>query len=186
MSSPAGASVAAKRLNSHPDVIKAKLEQGQLPDDLPERGFIRLSKTATRIMTGQEDVREWDNEEIRRGRRHDKNGGWRGRDPIVVPMALHQEAIRRTFEEAQEIMREGLVPAVRYLAGVIEDEDVEAKDRLKAVQMLLDRVLGKPLERVEIKGDPDPWEDAVVAAVVPLKAIEGKEAEDNASTDTGS
>jgi hypothetical protein len=88
-----------------------------------------------------------------------------------VPKALHDEAIKRTFEDAQRIMREGLVPAVTYLASIIEDDTVEAKDRLKAVQMILDRTLGKPLERVEVTGEASPWQDAIVAAVVPIVEV---------------
>jgi hypothetical protein len=165
----------AKRAVSQPHKIKEKFDEGVPREDLPQRGFVRISKVATDILIGAEDLSEWDNEEIRKGRRRDKNGGWAGRNPVVVPMALHQEAIKRTFEEAKEIFNEGLLPAVRYLTSIVEDEDVEPKDKLKAVSMILDRVLGKPVEKIEINTEPEPWEDAVVAAVVPLQAIEGKE-----------
>lgn len=168
--------IQAKRFGSQPHRIKERLDQGEDPSEVPQRGFIRVGKSVTRILTGQEDVTTWENEEIRRGRKRDKNGGWRGREPLVIPMALHEEAIKRTFEEAQELFREGLVPAVKYLTSIVEDASVEDKDKLKAVSMILDRVLGKPLERVEINTEPEPWEDAVVAAVVPLKAIETTEA----------
>jgi hypothetical protein len=160
--------VQAKRAASKPEAIKKKMAEGTPRDQLPERGFVRISKTSTDILVGCEDISEWDNEEIRRGRKRDKNGGWQGREPVVVPMALHQEAIKRTFEEAQELMREGLVPAVKYLTAIIDDPNVEAKDKLKATQMILDRVLGKAVERVEIKTGTEPWEDALVAAVVHL------------------
>lgn len=168
--------IGQKRRASRPENIKKRLAAGEDPDEVPQRGFVRLSVTATRILTDQEDLSDWDTEEIRRGRRRDKNGGWVGRSPVVVPMALHQEAIKRTFEEAQELFREGLVPAVKYLTSIVEDGDVEDKDKLKAVSMILDRVLGKPIEKVEIKSGPEPWEEAVVAAVVPLQAIDTQEA----------
>jgi hypothetical protein len=170
-----GTTVAAKRSASKPNNIRKKMDEGVPRKDLPERGYVRLGKTATDILIGEEDISEWDNEEIRRGRKRDQNGGWRGREPVVVPMALHQEAIKRTFEEAQEVLREGVLPAVKVLRDIIESEEAEDKDKLKAVQMILDRVLGKPVERVEINTEPEPWEEAVVAAVVPLAAIETKE-----------
>jgi hypothetical protein len=169
------ARIRAKRAASYPENIRKRLEAGEDPENVPKRGFVRLGPTATRVLSGQESVSDWDDDEIKRGRRRDKNGGWQGRDPVVVPMALHEEAIKRTFEEAQELFRKGLVPAVKYLTSIVENEDVEDKDKLKAVQMILDRVLGKPVERVEINTEPEPWEDAVVASVVPLAAIETKE-----------
>lgn len=179
--------VAAKRSASKPEAIKRRLEEGARPEDVPERGFVRLGITATNILTGQEDISEWDTEEIRRGRRRDKNGRWSGRSPVVVPMALHQEAIKRTFEEAQELFREGLVPAVKYLTSIIESDDVEDRDKIKAVGMILDRVMGKAVERVEIKTGTEPWEDALVAAVVPLDTVEvTTEEEENAAIDSGS
>lgn len=179
------ARVRAKRAASAPEKIKAKYEDGVPREELPQRGFVRISKVATDILIGAEDLSNWDNEEIRKGRRRDKNGGWQGRNPVVVPMALHQEAIKRTFEEAKEIFNEGLLPAVRYLTSIVEDENVEPKDKLKAVSMILDRVLGKPIEKIEINTEPEPWEDAVVAAVVPLQVIEAKEVSGNAAADEG-
>lgn len=175
----------AKRAACKPERIKRQLEDGVPLEELPERGFVRLGKTSTRILIGVDDLSEWDNEEIRRGRRRDKNGGWQGRDPVVVPMALHQEAIKRTFDEAQELMREGLVPAIKYLTGLVESDDAEDRDRIKAVSMIMDRVLGKAVERVEIKTGTEPWEDAIKAAVVPLDAIEvtTEEEDDNAAVD---
>jgi hypothetical protein len=180
-----GSSWSPKRQASKPTIIKRKLDAGVPREDTPERGVLRLSKTATDILVGIEDISTWDNEEIRRGRRRGKNGTFVGRSPVVVPMALHQEAIKRTFEEAQELMREGLVPAVKYLTAIINDPDVEPKDKLKATQMILDRVLGKAVERVEIKTGTEPWEDALVAAVVPLDVSEAtpKEEEEDAAVD---
>lgn len=183
-----GGFVSAKRSASKPEVIKRKLAEGYDPKELPERGFVRLGKTSTDILTGVEDISTWDTEEIRRGRRRDKHGGWMGRSPVVVPMALHQEAIKRTFEEAQELFREGLVPAVKYLTSIIESDDVEDRDKIKAVGMILDRVMGKAVERVEIKTGTEPWEDALVAAVVPLDTVEvtDNKEEENAAIDSGS
>lgn len=183
-----GSKVDSQRRNSQPERMSKKLDEGFNREDLPDRGFVRLGRTQTDILIGVEDISTWDNEEIRRGRKRDINGGWRGREPSVVAMALHQEAIKRTFEEAQEIMREGLVPAVKYLAAIVEDDDVEPKDRLKAVAMIMDRVLGKTPDRVEIKTGTEPWEDALVSAVVPLEVNEvtPEEEDDDASIDQGS
>lgn len=172
MGGPGDAAIRAKRAASRPERIKEKLDEGADPSDVTQRGYIRLGKSVTRILVGLEDVTTWTDEEIKRGRKRDKNGGWRGRDPVVIPMALHEEAIKRTFEEAQELFREGLVPAVRYLTSIVEDNSVEDKDKLKAVGMILDRVLGKPVERVEINTEPDPWEEVVRVAIVSKPAIE--------------
>lgn len=159
--------IRAKRRASTQGAIRKKVEEGTATGD--ERAVIRVGKANTRIMTGQDDLSEWDDEELRRGFRKDKNGQFKGRPPKVIPKAIHDELVRRTISKAQIKMRDSLEKAVDILASIAEDTAAEDKDRLKAVGMIMDRVMGKDPVPVDLKTDTPPWQMAIQAGIVTIK-----------------
>lgn len=135
----------------------------------PGRVNVSLGRTNAAILLGNEDLSLWSDEELLRGQKRSKNGVWTGRPPKVVPTAIHAELTKRRFGEVHELLRESLVDATKVLLSIIEDPDASDKDRLTAIGMLYDRVLGKPKERVEVDlvpKEPELWEKAVVDAIV--------------------
>lgn len=114
------------------------------------RGIVRLGKVNTRILAGTEDLSLWSEEELIRGKRRDKNGGWQGKVPEVVPLAVHQELTKRKLREAEETLRDNLVEAVKALVEIVKGKDVEDKDRLKAIDMVMNRVMGKEPIKIEV------------------------------------
>jgi len=72
-------------------------------------------------MMGQEDLSQWDDDEIFFGRRRDKHGKLRGAPPKMVPRALEVERIRRRQQEAIKLLKTGLVDAVALLLNVVND-----------------------------------------------------------------
>lgn len=167
--------VRAKRRASTQTAIAAKAARGEATGD--ERCLVRIGAGNTRILTGQDDLSTWSDEELREGRKRDKNGGWQGKAPVVVPKALHDELIRRTLMEANELMREDLVTAVQMLVQIATSEACEAKDRLRAISMIMDRVMGKSPDKVEISGQ-SPWLVALQAGVVNIGNGNGATADD--------
>lgn len=129
------------------------------------RTRIRLSETNTKILeTG--DLSDWDDEELIRGQRKDRNGRWTGRPPKMVPKLLHDELVRRTLERAQELMRSNLEAAVTVLTELALNPEVQPKDRLKAIEIVMDRVMGKAPERIELSATVKPWEQALAGGIV--------------------
>lgn len=165
--------IRAKRAASSPEAIKKKRDAGE---PHAERAVVRVGRRNTAILTGAEDLSEWTEEELVRGQRKDKNGKWQGRPPSVVPKAIHDELVKRTLKEGAELMRTALVPACRVLATILEDEDAEDRDKIKAATIIMDRVLGKTPERVEVHQTEEPWFDALVESIVSLP--EGSEVVD--------
>lgn len=155
--------IRARRRASQVKVLKAKAERGET--DGTERALVRMGPANTRIITGQDDLSEWDDEELRRGQRRDKNGRFQGKDPVVVPKALHDELVRRTLIQANDIMRDNLGEAVCMLVALAKSPGVEAKDRLRAISMIMDRVMGKSPDKVEISGQ-SPWLVALQGGIV--------------------
>ncbi|MGI9121194.1 MAG: hypothetical protein ACR2G7_13935 [Acidimicrobiales bacterium] len=127
---------------------------------------ISLGRTNAAILNGDEDLSLWSEEELIRGQRKARNGRWTGRKPKVVPAAVHLELTRRRMSQAYELMRDDLVAAVQVLGEVVRDPEASNRDRLKAAELIMDRVLGKATERVEVKLRPDPWEELVVEGIV--------------------
>jgi hypothetical protein len=144
-----------------------------------ERAVIRLGKSGTRVLVGLDDLSDWDDEELREGRRRSKNGTFIGKKPIVVPKALHDELVRRVMSRAQEQMRDSLMNAVNLLDQVVTDKDADNKDRLAAAKMIIDRVMGKDpvMVNVAVKAK---WETAMEDVVARLSdAIETTATEDD-------
>lgn len=107
------------------------------------RANLRLSRTNAAILAGEEDLTDWDDEEIERGQRRNKAGTWPNRRPLVVAQEVHDERIRRTMKSAHNLLRESTYVAVVLLRAVVEDEDASYNYRLQAAGMILERTLPK-------------------------------------------
>ncbi len=143
--------------------IKRRIEKGE---PAPERARIYLGKTNTNILVGKNDVSDWTEEELQMGRRQSKNGTFSGRPPVVVPKAVHDELVKRTLNNAQEHMRQNLEGVVEVLVTIATGSGIEPKDRLKAISMIMDRVMGKVPDTVNLKPDA-PWVQAITDGIVP-------------------
>lgn len=148
-----------------------------------ERGIVRVSPTATNILCGDEDISLWDEEELRAGRRKDKNGRFSGGPPVVVPKVLHDELVRRTLSRAEELMRENLYAVIEVICEIAQDKTVDAKDRIAASKIIIDRVMGK--EPIKIEGYiKSKWEIALEGAIVSLGSSPVLDLPDSAVRDT--
>jgi hypothetical protein len=125
----------------------------------------RMGKTNTNILTGADDLSEWSDEELRMGQRKDHRGKWGGAKPKVIPRALYNELMRRQLGEAQQKLNDALGDAVDMLVSIVNGADVDARDRLKAIGMIMDRSMGKEAVKVEIT-EKKRWEVALERSIV--------------------
>jgi hypothetical protein len=112
-----------------------------------------LTPTASAVLAGDEDLSQWSDEELLRGRKRNKRGTMSGRAPKVVPTAILHELTRRRFTKAEEVVRESLVAAVELWKQIVEDDTVPLAYRLKASELIVDRAWGKPKERISAEID---------------------------------
>lgn len=157
----------AKKRATRLSAIKNQLAAG---NPAPERARIYLGKTNTNILVGKNDVSDWTEEELEMGRRQSKAGTFSGRPPLVVPKAVHDELVKRTLNNAQEHMRQNLEGVVQVLVEIAAGPGIEPKDRLKAISMIMDRVMGKVPDTVNMKADA-PWVQAITDGIVPRAPI---------------
>ncbi len=131
--------------------------------------IIRLSPTVAGAVYDGVSFDDWDDEELMRGRRRNKHGKFTGRPPLVIAASMHQELNRRRFSRAHQIMASSLADAAAMLGSIVRDEQAAPADRIRAAEVLFDRVLGKPRESVslDIAATSTPkWQLALAQGIV--------------------
>lgn len=134
------------------------------------RKWTKISARTVALMNGEDNVEDWDDEELFRGHRRDSNGNFTGRPPKLVPQQAHRELLKRRLKQAELLMVDALPAATKTLVAIMESPFAEDRDRIKAAQLVIERVMGKAIERVEvgITNDP-PWMEALQAGIVDIE-----------------
>lgn len=130
------------------------------------------------LLKGEMSVEDLDDEELARGYPRDRNGRFSGRPPKVVPLTMYRHMQKEFFKRIEDKMRTALPDAVDMLAALATSPMAEDKDKLKAIDMLLTRVMGKPPEKVEITTGDKPFEITMGKMRRKPKHQEPQEAED--------
>jgi hypothetical protein len=132
------------------------------------RGTIRISANVSDVIDDPESVADWDDEELRRGRRRDRNGKFTGRDPVVIPTAVYREMVRRATRGAEKKMAENLEAAVDTLVAIAssQSDSTEDKDRINAAKIILDRVMGREPIKLDHSGAPPLFLGIIQAGLV--------------------
>jgi hypothetical protein len=137
------------------------------------RSTITVSPITTAILHGDEDLSAWTDEELVRGqRRSPKTGHWIGRKPTVVPRAVHDELVRRRLSKGYDLLRDNLLEACSTLTEVMKDKRADPHARIKAAQLVLQYVAGKPPDRVLLGMAEDikpKWMQALTAGIVSIE-----------------
>jgi hypothetical protein len=105
-----------------------------------------------------------DDEEILRGRRRGENG-WHNGAVVKHPNDEHQQRVRRILEDGQRLFQESTPQAIRTLITVMEDGDAPHSARIRAAELILDRVYGKAPLNMRIIGDT-PFERLMMGLVL--------------------
>jgi len=141
-----------------------------------------VGKTNAAILGGEADLSLWSEEELKRGTRRDKNGGWGGRPPVVVPKAIHDELVSRKMMQAHELLRDNLCEAINVLVTIAKDKRADGAVRVKAANTIIERVLGKVPERVHLARDDEPaFIQAIrnsVVSIIPTASTDTTDDED--------
>lgn len=136
------------------------------------RGIATVSRTTADVLDGLDDLSHWDDEEIRRGQRRNRNGGFSGRPPKLVPQRLHEERHRRTLSRAHRLFTENTEKAVQVLIDIAGDESAPHSDRVKAASLILDRVMGRAPQAIEVEVQRPKFLD-VLDRAIRIESTEG-------------
>jgi hypothetical protein len=110
------------------------------------------------LCNGLLDVEDLDDEELMRGMCRRPNGTFPGDTGGAVPRKVYDKMVARLFDRAQEKFRENLLVAVDRLAHIAESDAYEPADQIKASMLIIDRVLGKSVEKVDVTVGAKPFE----------------------------
>ncbi len=79
----------------------------------------------------------------------------------------------KTLARVQNLAREYTETSIKVLGEIMEDEDERGATRIAAIQVLLDRGWGKPLQRVDVSDDKfENWTKAELEAFIVEKEAE--------------
>lgn len=123
------------------------------------------SRSGIEIALKQSDVKDWDDIELQYGRRRDKNGHLTGRPPSFIPKACHAELMKRYHAKVEFMMTKALPEVIPELIAIAKGEKPAMQDQVRAMNMLIERTMGKVVEHVQMTVD-QPWKDALSAALV--------------------
>lgn len=145
--------------------IRAARAEAKKSGDVPAKSRHQM------LIDGELDVRELDEQELRRFRGRDIDGEFKGRT-APLPTQIHSKIRQRLLQTMQEGF-EGFLPrAQAILEDIAEAGDTDSA-RVKAVDLLLQRGAGKVPDIVRV-GAEDPW-DAILSDVLREDGIESAE-----------
>ena len=133
--------------------------------------MLTIGKGSAAVLRGEDDISTWDDEELAYGRRRDVNGNFTGHPPRLIPAACYTELKRRQVFDAESTLGRRVAKAAQYLADVAEGIEEPNLGRMRACESLLDRVVGKPKEHVDVQMsvaaqvETLPWVQALKQAV---------------------
>lgn len=118
------------------------------------------------LQAGYIDVEDLSDEELR-------NGVASKGKHVRITKDLYQKITQRHFARAQELLQEGLLPAVQALNHIAQGSAYEPADRIKAATYIIERVMGKTPDVLITKEVKEPWQQ-LVAGVATISREESR------------
>lgn len=131
----------------------------------PERRHKRavLSKRYQMILDGDLALEDLDDEELFRGQLRDHRGMFGGSTPAIIPWSMHHEAMEAIGKRLERALAGNIQEILDSMVEIAMNPDAAGGEaRVKAQTYLLDRILGKPVERKEMTvTHRAKWEEAL-------------------------
>lgn len=115
-------------------------------------GMPRASERWAMLLDGRLTVSQLDDKEVEKMRVRGADGAFTGKGraiPSHIAQAFRAEQVKR----AEANIRKGLGIAVKEMQRIMLDPEAKDADKIKLIQMYLDRSLGKTPETIRIKAD---------------------------------
>jgi hypothetical protein len=162
----------AKVRKSDAEIMAAKREASMNGHKI--RGTRPQTIETELIAAGELTLDDWDDQELIRGFRRNRNGKF-GPPPKWVPQEVVQEIHRRVLKRGGKKMLQAYLASIDGLielaVGLEDKPPAESeKVRLEAMKELQNRVAGKVPDKVQVSAD-DPWADMLADAYVPVALL---------------
>lgn len=100
---------------------------------------------------GMKPLELWDMEELARGKPRRSDGKFGGASPVWLTPAIMLEAKRRFIQMTFADLAVYATKAVKVIAKVMEDPNVDDRIRLDAAKFIIEHVIGKAPAKVEME-----------------------------------
>jgi hypothetical protein len=136
-------------------------------------GEIRVGRTVVKMLKGEEDVASWTTDELIRGAPMHVQ-----KVPTVIPAIVYVELVKRMQAEAQHRFAAELDVAIdmhmAIVKGIVTKKNKRGETiavnvtpvQMKAIEMIYDRVIGKPAETVVLHDGDAPWMQMMAEGIV--------------------
>lgn len=114
------------------------------------------------LLNGDLSVDDLDDEELMSGMLRDQTGKLNGRNKLI-PKVMHQEIMRRILQRGQEKIRSDYFKALDVVGDIMDDDTNDPAIRLRAANMIIERIAGKTPEKVELSVEVKKYEDVAVS-----------------------
>lgn len=126
------------------------------------------------LASARKPLEDWDLEELARGRPRDADGHFRGAPPKWITPVVTMEAKRRLGIRALEDLGSMVGAAIGVVYDMMMNQDlyddgrpiVDSKTRLQCAFFIIDHVLGKPKQRVEMSGEEAGFKNMLAKALM--------------------
>lgn len=113
------------------------------------------------LLNGDLSVDDLDDEELMSGMLRDKTGKLNSRNKLI-PKSMHQELMRRILQRGQEKIRSDYFKALDVVGDIMDDSNNDPAIRLRAANMIIERIAGKTPEKVELSVEVKKYEEVAV------------------------
>lgn len=157
-----------KRGESATSAQRAALSAGQKArqqarEEARAKGAVSSKTRWAMLLSGQLTVKDLDDKEVEKMRVRGKDGSFSGQGR-AIPSHLIQQFTQEQLVRANAKMRRALPETINVLVEILNDGSAKHSDRLRAAQMLQDRILGKAPETVRIQ-EVNEWDSMFTDAV---------------------
>jgi hypothetical protein len=144
--------------------------QQKVPRTPPQRkGYhvkVHISDKMQRLLDGTLEFTDLTDEELRRGQLADKNGNFTGKPPDLIPRKFYNAMVRELTYRMNAKFREHALEAIDTVVDVMRNGEGEqfsqferaGTGRLKAAELILNRVIGKVADKSEVSVDITTWQ----------------------------
>lgn len=123
------------------------------------------------LLSGTLTVKDMDDEELKRCKFRSKDGSFVGA-PRMIPSHIAAAITNERIRRVRNMFEEALPAAVQSLVDIASDTDIKESDRIKAAQIIVERVMGKAEQSLNLKAE-DSFGALLSAALDVDRDIEG-------------
>ncbi len=129
------------------------------------------------LLDGDLSIDDLDDEELAKGRCRDKDGGFSGRPPKMVPRELSDRMRSELLKRGDALFAGAFVQAIEALGAIAASAEAKESDRINAAKYVIERVAGKVPDKVEVRA-ADPWQQ-IIDDILVVPDMEAKEPTNN-------